>query len=212
MTRVRRLSATTIPASLCAVAILLASPLFAAAQGVLLTPPANTTTPVSRLFMSLASFVGDDPQDCGRTASELRLALACAEAASGAHRPFRLYARRPGTTFAATGLIGTADGRIWRFTYDTSACASQDCFGQLSVTRCVGPQLTRSSDGADVWSCASEPAEPAEPIEAIERPPLQIGSRSAAIPATERCSGTVSRRGPGPDLDAAWLRVFVARL
>ena len=181
-----------------AVAIVLASALFAAAQGVLPTPPGTTPTPVARLFNALASFVGNDAQECGRPAGDRQAALACAEEASGAHRPFRLYAERPGRAFAATGLIGTADGRTWRFTYDTSACTSSDCFGQLSVTRCVGPRVQSSPDDAAEWSCASEPAELIEPIPRFVTP--------------EACRNTVSRTGPGPDLDAAWVRRFAARV
>jgi TonB family protein len=158
------------------------------------------------MLTSLASFVGDDAEDCGRfplrdgrgrTADDLQPALECAEAASGARRAFRLYTQRPGRGFAATGLLGTPDGRVWRFTYDTSACTSDNCFGQLLVTRCAGPRLQRSADGTAEWACASEAAE-------------QIPSIPS--PSTASCTPTVSRRGAESDLSAAWIRQSVARV
>lgn len=159
------------------------------------------------MLTSLASFVGDDADDCGRfpvstgrggTADDLQPALECAEAASGARRAFRLYAQRPGRAFAATGLIGTPDGRVWRFAYDTSACTSNDCFGQLLVTRCAGPRLQRSADGTADWACASEPAE-------------QIPSIPTPSTASQ-CTSTVSRSGTESDLNAAWIRQSSSRV
>jgi TonB family protein len=178
----------------------------ASAQEVVLTPPAGPATPAARLLTSLASFVGNDADECGRfplggrgpSPEDLQPALDCAEASSGARRAFRLYAQRPGRAFAATGLIGTPDGRIWRFTYDTSACTLDDCFGQLLVTRCDGPRLQRSADGAAEWGCASEPA---EQIPSIPVP-------STASP----CTSTASRSGTESDLNAAWIRQSVSRV
>jgi TonB family protein len=213
-----RLSRTTAWATSCAVAILLAPPPLAAAQGGRPTPSADAPAPGSRLFTSLASFVGADAEDCGRfplnggggrTTDDLQPALACAEAASAARRPFQLYAQHPGRSFSATGLIGTADGRIWRFTYDTSTCTSPDCFGQLSFTRCVDPRLEPSPAGDAVWSCA---AEPAELIESIPLLPNQAGRQRSSSPTSEACSGTVSRIGAGPDLDVAWVRGLINRV
>jgi TonB family protein len=178
----------------------------ASAQGIVLTPPPGAVTPASPMLTSLASFVGDDVEDCGRfplrdgrgrAPDDVQPALECAEAASGARRAFRLYTQRPGRAFAATGLLGTPDGRVWRFTYDTSACASDNCFGQLVVTRCAGPRLQRSTDGAAEWACASEPAE-------------QIPSIPS--PSTAACTSTVSRSGTESDLSAAWIRQSVTRM
>ena len=155
------------------------------------------------MLTSLASFVGDDAEDCGRfplqggrggSPDNLQSALECAEAASGARRAFRMYTQRQGRAFAATGLIGTPDGRVWRFTYDTSACTSDNCFGQLLVTRCAGPRLQRPADGTAEWTCASEPAE-------------QIPS----IPSPS-CPSTVSRSGAESDLSATWIRQSVTRV
>jgi TonB family protein len=155
------------------------------------------------MLTSLASFVGDDAEDCGRfplqggrggSPDDLQSALECAEAASGARRAFRLYTQRQGRAFAATGLIGTPDGRVWRFTYDTSACTSDNCFGQLLVTRCAGPRLQRPADGTAEWTCAAEPAE-------------QIPS----LPSPS-CPSTVSRSGAESDLSATWIRQSVTRV
>ena len=159
------------------------------------------------MLASLTSFVGDDPEDCGRfalrpgpgrTVEELQAALDCAEAATSIKRSFRLYTQRAGKAFAATGLIGTPDGRAWRFTYDTASCTSEDCFGQLLVVRCAGPRLQRAADGAAEWTCASEPG---ESIPSITPPP-----------AASQCTASLSRRGAESDLDAQWIRQVIRRI
>jgi TonB family protein len=186
---------------------MLALPTLVAAQGVLLTPPAGAVTPTSRMLTSLISFVGDDPDDCGRfplrpgpplTVEDLQPALDCADAASSVKRAFWLFTQHPGRSFAAAGLLGTPDGRVWRFTYDTSSCTSNDCFGQLLVVRCAGPRLHSAPNGTAEWACSSEPDESIPPI----RPP------APASPCTPTLSGSTALSS----LEAAWIRLVVRRI
>jgi hypothetical protein len=92
--------------------------------------------------------VGFSPRQCGQlngrddqaTQEAMNLALKCGTTAAAARSPFWLVRRSTGAdTELASGLLGTATGVIYRFSYDKTPCGGVGCDSQFSISRCDEP-------------------------------------------------------------------------
>jgi hypothetical protein len=132
---------------------------------------AQTSSPASgspqlplELRTYLQKFIGDAPADCGQyflarpfaeaDASQLQKAVGCGIDSAQAHKPFLAFARRQGidSTFFE-GLLGTADGYIFRFSYDSAPCGGPGCAGSFSIQGCAIPIVNTGRSGYTSLGC-----------------------------------------------------------
>ena len=127
---------------------------------------AQHKSPLFELHSYLLRFTGPGPSDCGthllvgREAlpagvEALQASLACAVEASKERRPFWTLKQDPAIdSWAARGLVGTADGTLYQYSYaDGGACGAPRCPGRFSVRRCESPLLQRERGGALFFGC-----------------------------------------------------------
>lgn len=119
----------------------------------------------------MTRFTGAQREDCGlhglrgrgqntamATEGELRDSVQCSIEAAGAHKPFwMLYQVQGSDSWLGVGLFGTSEGEVYRFSFDSSPCGSDNCSGRLSVERCTTPSVARRMDiGPVEIRCATD--------------------------------------------------------
>ena len=116
---------------------------------------AQPLSPVDDLLSYVEHFTGAGPLECGRhqlirrdrdwvTADEpaLQKSVACGVRAAASHRAFWTFSQGHGEdSWGAGGLLGTGDGLIYRFTYDSAPCGGPGCPSQISFERCDKPAV-----------------------------------------------------------------------
>jgi hypothetical protein len=119
------------------------------------------------LLGRLQPTIGAPPAECGRhflmrtsrgfsaaRAGELDLSLNCGMAAAKAFRPFWTFKQEHGIdSWVAHGLIGSSDGTIQRFWYDSAPCGGPGCEARLAVTPCKRPSVRTTPDGRAEFVC-----------------------------------------------------------
>jgi hypothetical protein len=110
-------------------------------------------------------FTGREPADCGQhaitrpledAASEpLRKSVACAAAAAKVRRPFWTYKQGQGVdSLIFSGLLGTAEGTIYQFEYDSAPCGGPGCAGRFVIQRCDRPTVSGiPGQPVDMFGC-----------------------------------------------------------
>lgn len=106
-------------------------------------------------------FTGPRPTDCGlhslvrpfETASveELQRSVTCGIEAAKGQKAFWAFTQLQGIdSLVFNGLLGTADGIIFRFSYDSAPCGNPSCPGKFNIERCERPAIvTNRGSGAD---------------------------------------------------------------
>jgi hypothetical protein len=105
----------------------------------------------------IEQFAGPNAADCGQfflvrplTApgiEELRRFLSCGLDAAKSRKPFWTLKQEQGIDSAVfQGLLGTADGTIFRFSYDSAPCGGPGCAGRFSIQRCERPAVIANSE------------------------------------------------------------------
>jgi hypothetical protein len=126
--------------------------------------------PVIEFRSTVAQYVGDKPVDCGQfpltrgrgelesaAASELQEAIACGGRATKASRPFLTFTRGWGIdSWIAHGLLGTAEGAVYRFSFDSAPCGGPGCAARFEIVRCLQPSVTTGRRPG--FSCGVLPA------------------------------------------------------
>lgn len=117
--------------------------------------------PQQDLLTRISRIVGEQPEDCGqvkqagkwgRPAPNTAVVdgpIRCSLVAGGARRPFFMVLETPGfDSWTASGLLGTADGLVQSFTYDS-------LYGQgtLRTQACPKPRGILSADGFVLIEC-----------------------------------------------------------
>jgi hypothetical protein len=111
-------------------------------------------SPVDDLLLYVERFTGAGPLECGRhrlvrkdrdwvTADEraLQKSVACGLRAAASHIAFWTFSQAHGEdSWVAGGLLGTGDGVIYRFAYDSAPCGGPGCPSQISFERCDKPE------------------------------------------------------------------------
>ena len=124
---------------------------------------------VGVLRSRLEAITGPNPLDCGqhllvgaflRTApigdDALRRSLECGVDAAARGQPFWAFRQLQGIdSWVANGLIGTADGTIQHFSWDSAPCGNPGgCEGRLQTIPCRNPSIAdRGNQGGLVFIC-----------------------------------------------------------
>jgi hypothetical protein len=109
-------------------------------------------------------FTGSDAVDCGRylldqsrtmaTAEQLRKSVTCGSAAAKDRKPFLALVQYQGIdSLVFEGLLGTAEGKMHRFSYDSAPCGGPGCPGRFTIERCDKPDVTERGSHV-AFSCA----------------------------------------------------------
>jgi hypothetical protein len=136
-----------------------AFPVASGAQGV---PPPHQLP--AELEQYIARFSGADSTDCGRFllvrpfveagATELEQAVTCARDASQGRKAFSVAKQEQGIdSLVFQGLIGTAEGAIYRFSYDSAPCGNPGCPGRFNVERCDRPAVVTDRGNRATFTC-----------------------------------------------------------
>ena len=148
-------------------------------------PKAATPDPVhvpyaglpSELRSYLERYAGKDPSECGfhsikmfdkESASEemLRYSVSCGLAAAKSHRPFWTFKQDPSEdSFYGQGLVGTAEGAIYRFRYDSQTYGP----GRITFELCPKPAAA-TEDRRIVFRCLASLAISPGPPSSSGRP------------------------------------------
>ena len=107
---------------------------------------------------------GANPRDCGQHAlarallpagaKDLQQSLACASAASKDRKPFWTFRQDQGIdSLGFQGLIGTIDGIVYQFWYDSAPCGGPGCSGRFSLSRCDNPTVLVNRNGTSDFGC-----------------------------------------------------------
>lgn len=96
------------------------------------------------------AWTGPNPRDCGKlaehaTEAAVQASISCAFAASRRPEPFlMIQAWNSFDSHVAQGLLGRADGSIFKFSYDSAPCGSPACMAQFTIERCEAPTTSVS--------------------------------------------------------------------
>lgn len=117
--------------------------------------------PPAEMMAYVVRFTGAAPADCGRYllarpfatigAAERQQFVTCALDSAKARRPFWTFVQSRGVdSLVFQGFLGTAEGIVYRFGYDSWPCVSvsPECAGRFSIERCDKPGLLTNSRGA----------------------------------------------------------------
>ena len=124
--------------------------------------------PVDDLRQYVERFTGPEPSDCGRhrlvqrerqwvaaDESALQKSVICGVAAAASKRAFWTFKQDQGIdSWIASGLLGTGDGIIYRFTYDSAPCGGPGCPSRISFERCDKPVAAMGSYQRSEFRCA----------------------------------------------------------
>jgi hypothetical protein len=114
--------------------------------------------PPGELTAYVIKFTGPDPADCGRhfltrpfeaiAATERQRIVTCATGAAQDRRPFWAVVQLQGVdSLVFEGFLGTAEGIVYRFSYDSAPCGNSQCAGRFSINRCDRPGVLTSARG-----------------------------------------------------------------
>lgn len=120
---------------------------------------ANDGAPTSPIELRsyIEQFTGAGATDCGQyflvrplTApgiEELRRFVSCGLDAAKSRKPFWTLKQEQGIdSLVFQGLLGTAEGTIFRFSYDSAPCGGPGCAGQFSIRRCERPVVVANGE------------------------------------------------------------------
>lgn len=124
--------------------------------------------PVEDLRQHVLRYTSVEPLECGRlllvqqerrwvAADEgaLQKSVACGLAAASSRRAFWTFKQDQGIdSWVASGILGTADGVIYRFTYDSAPCGGPGCPSRISFERCDKPIAATGSYQRSEFRCA----------------------------------------------------------
>jgi hypothetical protein len=124
--------------------------------------------PVTDLRSHVERIAGREPSDCGqfqhpsRGSGEPRIerealerAIACARDSSIKRKPFWIYIGGYGIdSWLATGVIGTSDGTMFTFSYDSNPCGGPNCSSRLTPIMCVEPTIREAQNRSYYIVCA----------------------------------------------------------
>ena len=138
--------------SAAAVTLLFAVALFPGALSAQAGAPTPRPTNRAELEAYVTRFTGANPLDCGQhavddalpppPAEDLQTSVACAYDAAKAQNGFWTFTQEPGMdSMLFQGLLGTTEGTIYQFSYDSAPCGGPGCGGRFSVSRCNYPTL-----------------------------------------------------------------------
>jgi hypothetical protein len=129
---------------------------------------AQRPDPVDDLRHYVHRFTGSQPLDCGQhrlvqqgadwmAADEraLQKSVECGLAAASAKRTFWTFNQDRGIdSTMLTGILGTSEGIIYRFSYDSDPCGGSGCPSRISFERCDRPVARTIASGRSEFWCS----------------------------------------------------------
>src|SRR5581483_4551376 len=119
------------------------NPHIPASTSALAAPSARDLYPPNPLEERLADLTGYAATQCGSfsltnlSAKSLETAVACVDAAVASHRAFQLIQGGPGIdSIGAHGVVGTTEGRVLWFDYDSAPCGGAGCGDRFETKAC----------------------------------------------------------------------------
>ena len=102
---------------------------------------------------------GADPLDCGQHllnrpfvgagSEQLHRSLVCTSDAAKNRKAFWTLKQDQGIdSLVFQGLLGTTEGEVYRFSYDSAPCGGPGCPGRFSIVRCEEPTVITRANGA----------------------------------------------------------------
>jgi hypothetical protein len=86
----------------------------------------------------------------------LRRVIACGREAARQRRPFWTFVTHDGIdSWLAEGLLGTPEGAIERFSYDSDPCGGGGCKSTFETAPCPRPALGTDPRHGPTFTCAS---------------------------------------------------------
>jgi hypothetical protein len=127
-------------------------------------PPAPPRADLTELRTYVARFTGPNPGDCGQpslvrafvpaSSKDLQHSLACVTAAVKDRRTVWTFKQDQGIdSFLFQGLLGTIDGTVYQFWYDSAPCGGPECAGRFSLSRCGKPTVLVHRSGRSDFGC-----------------------------------------------------------
>lgn len=123
--------------------------------------------PVADLRQFVERFTGSEPLECGphllvqverrwvADEAALQKSVECGVAAAAGRRAFWTFKQDQGIdSWIASGILGTGDGVIYRFTYDSAPCGGPGCPSRISFERCDKPIAAAGSYRRSEFRCA----------------------------------------------------------
>jgi hypothetical protein len=115
----------------------------------------------------LTRFTGPEPSNCGQftvkgrftrdsaavvvSAEDLQRAISCGGTAAKERKAFVVVSKQQGIDSQVfEGLLGTADGIIYRFSFQTSPCGGPACASRFTISRCNVPTVATQRDGVSI--------------------------------------------------------------
>ena len=112
----------------------------------------------------LQRIAGPKIADCGSfplsapvSSDTLNKGLACATTMEQRHLAFRVIQRGPSEdSEVAWGIVGTADGSVVSFSYDSAPCGGPQCADKFDTTTCrlAAVKLTKLTNGVYTLACS----------------------------------------------------------
>lgn len=114
----------------------------------------DATSIPAELWAHVVPLTGKTPHDCGlrimASVEDLRASGSCGYIAAKGRTPFLTLNLVHGIDSEVfSGLLGTTEGIIYRFSYDSAPCDGPGCQARFTITRCGTPVVTRRGSGAD---------------------------------------------------------------
>lgn len=112
---------------------------------------------------------GPEPLDCGQhrlvyagdspvliSEEALQRSLSCGTEAAKARQPFWTFKQGQGIdSWIAHGLLGTDQGAVYRFSFDSAPCGGPGCPSRFLVEPCETPVVTGNPPWGPEFSCGA---------------------------------------------------------
>ena len=127
--------------------------------------------PVAVLRSHVERFIGIEPLDCGlhtltfvdrqlpvpANEAALQKSVGCGVAAAPNRQAFWTFKQEQGIdSWVAQGLVGTREGLVYRFSYDSYPCGGSGCPGRISFERCDNPEAITAQYERAEFRCRKE--------------------------------------------------------
>jgi hypothetical protein len=123
--------------------------------------------PVEGLRQQVLRYTGAEPVECGRhllvqqerrwvAADEVTLqsSVTCGLTAASGKRAFWTFKQDQGIdSWVASGILGTVDGVLYRFHYDSAPCGGPGCASRISFQRCDKPSAATNLNQLSEFRC-----------------------------------------------------------
>lgn len=123
--------------------------------------------PLEDLRQQVLRYTGSEPVECGRLLlvqeerrwvaadqAALQKSVTCGLTAASTKRAFWAFKQDQGIdSWVASGILGTTNGVIYRFSYDSAPCGGPGCPSRISFEQCDKPVAATASNQRSEFRC-----------------------------------------------------------